>query len=178
MINACILLTRSIIQFIIFLLASIKQCTRLHIFDLRVVHHEMGHVEYFMLYKDQPALFRASANDGFHEAIGDLIALSVMTPKYLHQIGLMKEIPTSDGAKINQLFRMALERVTGLQFMFALESFRYAVFRENIKPEDYNCEYWDHMLRYLGVRPPVQRHAGDFDPPAKYHISADIEYAR
>lgn len=165
-------------QFIRFHLASIKECTRINIQDVFVVHHEMGHVEYFMLYKDQPAVFRGSANDGFHEAIGDMIALSVMTPKYLHEIGLMKEMPTSKGAKINQLFRMALEKVVSLQFVYALESFRYEVFRGEIDPEEYNCEYWEYMLRVLGVKPPVTRYAEDFDPPAKYHVSSDVEYAR
>lgn len=159
-------------------LASIKQCTRITIQDVYTIHHEMGHIEYFMLYRKQPLIFRAAANDGFHEAVGDTIALSVNTPKYWQQIGLTDEAQNSRGAKINQLYRMALDKVVVIPFIHALESFRYAVFRGQIKPEEYNCKYWESMLKAVGVKPPVQRYAEDFDPPAKYHISADVEYAR
>lgn len=162
----------------LFRFVSIKQCTRLDASDLMTVHHEMGHVVYYMLYRNQSSLFRMGANDGFHEAIGDLITLSVMTPKYLKQVGLMKEIPSSKGAKINQLFRMALEKLPALQFMYALETYRYGVFRGEIKSSDSNCAYWDGMLNSMGVKPPFKRTSEDFDPPGKYHISADIEYLR
>lgn len=155
-----------------------KQCTRINAQDINIIHHEMGHIVYFMLYKDQPKVFRGGANDGFHEAIGDMIALSVMNPKYLREVGLMPNISTSKETRINQLFRIALDKVPVLQFIYALETFRYAVFREEFHPEEYNCDYWEQMLRLLGVAPPVTRYAEDFDPPAKYHVSANVEYAR
>lgn len=147
--------------------------------DLITVHHEMGHIEYFMLYSSQPQIFRASSNAGFHEAVGDLIALSVMTPKYWKETGLIEETPTGEGTRINSLFRMALAKIPTFQFVLALESWRYGAFRGQIKTDELNCKYWEHMLEILGVKPPVQRsEASDFDPPAKYHISNDIEYGR
>lgn len=146
--------------------------------DVYVAHHEMGHVEYFMLYRPQPMVFRGGANQGFHEALGDMIALSVMTPKYWQLMGLMQDIRFTKGGRINQLFRMALAKLPILQFIYALDTYRYAVFRGHVKPEKLNCEYWDTMEKVLGVKPPVQRYAEDFDPPAKYHVSADIEYMR
>lgn len=157
---------------------SIKQCTRVNNQDMLTVHHEMGHIEYNMLYRHQPLVFRQAANNGFHEAFGDTIALSVNTPKYWERVGLVDHFEMSNNTKINQLFRMALDKVPEIQFIYALEMFRYGVFRGQMKPEYYNCEYWEGMLRLLGVRPPVRRYIEDFDPPAKYHISADVEYAR
>ena len=56
--------------------------------DFGTIHHEMGHNFYQRAYNKQPFLYRDGANDGFHEAIGDFIALSV-TPEYLVQIGLL-----------------------------------------------------------------------------------------
>lgn len=146
--------------------------------DLFISHHEMGHIEYYMLYADQPTVFQQSSNDGFHEAIGDLIGLSVMTPQYWKQIGLIQELPTGHAVQINQLFRMALEKIPVFQFIYALENWRYAVFRGQVETKDLNCEYWDYMLKILGVRPPISRSEDDFDAAAKFHISSDGEYGR
>lgn len=146
--------------------------------DMLTVHHEMGHIEYCMLYREQPSVFRTSGNDGFHEAFGDTIALSVNTPKYWQRLGLVDSIEINNYTKINQLFRMALDKIPEIQFIYALELFRYSVFRDRVEPDHYNCEYWERMLRILGVKPPVQRYMEDFDPPAKYHVAADVEFAR
>lgn len=77
--------------------SRIKQCTVVTMDDLITVHHEMGHVQYFLQYKDQPISFRDGANPGFHEAIGDVLALSVSTPKHLHTIGLLDKIEDNTG---------------------------------------------------------------------------------
>lgn len=154
------------------------QCTRIDSQDIATIHHEMGHIICFMLYHHQPAVFRGAPNDGFHVAIGDMIGLSVMNPKYLQEMGLTTRCPTSKAARINSLFRLALDKIPVIPFVYALESFRYAVFRGEVKPEEYNCKYWELMQEKLGVTPPVQRFAEDFDPPAKYHIAHNVEYAR
>lgn len=65
--------------------------------DLVTVHHEMGHVQYFLQYKEQPVPFRDGANPGFHEAIGDVLALSVSTPKHLQSIGLLDKVESNSG---------------------------------------------------------------------------------
>ena len=75
----------------------IKQCTVVTMDDLITVHHEMGHVQYFLQYKDQPVSFRDGANPGFHEAIGDVLALSVSTPKHLQSIGLLDKVDNKPG---------------------------------------------------------------------------------
>lgn len=162
----------------IFQFASMKECTRINYQDITTIHHEMGHIICFMLYQHQPAIYREAPNDGFHEAIGEMIGLSVISPKYLKQIGLMNINSTSKATRINSLFRLALDKIPVIPFIYALESFRYAVFRGEVKPEEYNCKYWELMLEKLGVTPPVQRYAEDFDPPAKYHIATNTEYAR
>lgn len=146
--------------------------------DLYVVHHEMGHVEYFLEYLDQPAVYRAGANPGFHEAIGDTVALSLMTPVHLGKIGLLKDHHFSKATKLNQLYKIALQKITVLQFAYFIDLYRWSVFRGEVEPEEYNCHFWELREHMMGVVPPVQRYKEDFDPPAKFHISSDIEYLR
>ena len=55
----------------------IKMCMRPVEEDLFTIYHELGHVYYYIWYKDQPMLFQDGAHDGFHEAIGDAVNLSV-----------------------------------------------------------------------------------------------------
>lgn len=73
--------------------------------DFITIHHEMGHVEYFLQYKDQPVVYRDGANPGFHEAVGDVLALSVSTPVHLQAVGLLDEISEDDG-KDRSVFRL------------------------------------------------------------------------
>ena len=89
---------------------------------LITVHHEMGHVQYFRQYKDQPSSFRDGANPGFHEAIGDVLALSVATPKHLQSIGLLDKVESNHGrvrllGKLNGIIsHFFLELYTSLNF--------------------------------------------------------------
>lgn len=78
----------------------IKQCTRVTMSQLYTVHHEMGHVQYYLQYKDLPVTLRRGANPGFHEAIGDVLALSVSTPAHLHKIGLLDHVTNDSGTVI------------------------------------------------------------------------------
>lgn len=140
------------------------------------VHHELGHNFYQRAYNRQPYLFRDSANDGFHEAIGDTIALSV-TPEYLVKIGLLSSAP--DASKdIGLLLRKALEKIAFLPFGLLIDQWRWKVFSGEIPPEKYNEAWWQLRLKYQGIAPPDPRSERDFDPGAKYHVAANVPYTR
>ncbi|KAL1137895.1 hypothetical protein AAG570_009590, partial [Ranatra chinensis] len=156
----------------------IKECTQVQQKDLRVVHHEMGHIQYYLQYKNQPHVFKEGANSGFHEAVGDVIALSVSTPNHLKKIGLLDEVEENKEAVINQLFYTALDKVAFLPFGYLMDLWRWDVFRGKIKPEHYNCNWWKLRHKYQGIQPPVDRSEENFDPAAKYHIIADVPYIR
>jgi peptidyl-dipeptidase A len=144
--------------------------------DFVTVHHELGHVYYFLAYRKQPFLFRNGANDGFHEAIGDAVALSI-TPEYLKRIGLIDNIPPPE-ADLPLLLRTALDKIAFLPFSLVIDKWRWEVFSGQVKPADYNKAWWALREQYQGVAPPVDRSEADFDPGAKYHIPANTPYAR
>jgi peptidyl-dipeptidase A len=154
----------------------IKMCIEQTADDFTTVHHELGHNFYQRAYKDQPPLFANGANDGFHEAIGDTIALSV-TPEYLKQVGLLDTVPPPS-ADIGLLMKHALDKVAFLPFGLMIDKWRWEVFSGQIKPEDYNKSWWDMKREYQGVAPPVERTEVDFDPGAKYHVASNVPYAR
>jgi peptidyl-dipeptidase A len=154
----------------------IKMCIEVTGEDFATIHHELGHNVYQRAYRHQPPLFRSGANDGFHEAVGDAIVLS-MTPDYLVRIGLLDRVPGPEG-DIPFLLGRALEKVPGLPWALLVDKWRWAVFSGEVGPGDYNAAWWDLKLRYQGVVPPVPRTEEDFDPGAKYHIAASVPYAR
>jgi peptidyl-dipeptidase A len=154
----------------------IKVCLQVRDVDFVTVHHELGHNMYQRAYEKQPFLFENGANDGFHEAIGDSIALAI-TPEYLQKVGLLDQVPSAD-ADIPQLLKQALDRVAFLPFGFTIDQWRWKVFSGEIKPADYNQAWWDLRLKYQGIAPPVARSEQDFDPGAKYHIAANVPYVR
>jgi peptidyl-dipeptidase A len=154
----------------------IKMCIEQTAEDFSTIHHELGHNFYQRAYDRLPPLFRNSANDGFHEAIGDTIALSV-TPEYLKQIGLLDSAPPPS-ADIGLLLRRALEKVAFLPFGLLIDKWRWGVFSGKISPADYNKSWWDLRREYQGIAPPVDRSESDFDPGAKYHVAANVPYAR
>ena len=144
--------------------------------DFITVHHELGHIYYYLAYKKQPPLFQNGANDGFHEAIGDSIALSI-TPEYLKKIGLIEQIPPAQ-ADLPLLLRKALDKIAFLPFGLMIDKWRWEVFSGQVKPAGYNKAWWELREKYQGVAPPVDRTEADFDPGAKYHIPANTPYAR
>jgi peptidyl-dipeptidase A len=154
----------------------LKMCVNINEEDFSVVHHELGHNYYQMAYAGQPFLFRDSANDAFHEAIGDTIALSV-TPPYLKQLGLIDTVP-EQSSDIGFLLNRALDKVAFLPFGYLVDQWRWKVFSGEVKPEDYNKAWWELREKYQGVAPPVPRSEQDFDPGAKYHVPANTPYAR
>ena len=154
----------------------IKMCIQITEEDFRVIHHELGHNFYQRAYNTQPPLFQGSANDGFHEAVGDTIALSV-TPEYLKQIALINAVPPASG-DTDYLLRQALEKVAFLPFGLTIDKWRWQVFSGEVKPDAYNKAWWDLRLKYQGVAPPVARSEADFDPGAKYHVPGNVPYMR
>jgi peptidyl-dipeptidase A len=154
----------------------LKMCVQINEEDFTVVHHELGHNYYQLAYSVQPFLFRDSANDAFHEAIGDTIALSV-TPPYLKQIGLIDRVPDSS-ADLGFLLNRALDKVAFLPFGYLVDQWRWKVFSGEIGPNDYNKAWWELREKYQGVAPPVPRSEQDFDAGAKYHVPANTPYAR
>jgi peptidyl-dipeptidase A len=154
----------------------IKMCIKINAEDFTTIHHELGHNYYQTAYAPQPFLFQDSANDGFHEAIGDTIALSV-TPEYLKQIGLLDQVPSAD-ADTGLLLRKALEKVAFLPFGYLVDQWRWKVFSGEIAPGDYNKGWWDLRTKYQGIAPPLARSEQDFDAGAKYHIPGNTPYAR
>ncbi|HEX7082110.1 MAG TPA: M2 family metallopeptidase [Gammaproteobacteria bacterium] len=154
----------------------IKMCTEINAEDFQTVHHELGHNFYQRAYSDQDFLFREGAHDGFHEALGDFIALSI-TPEYLRQIGLIDEVP-GVSADLGLLMQQALDKIAFLPFGMLVDQWRWAVLRGEVGPEDYNDAWWAMRERYQGVRPPGERPPEAFDPGAKYHIPANVPYLR
>ena len=154
----------------------VKMCIQIREEDFRTIHHELGHNFYQRAYNTQPALFQSSANDGFHEAVGDTIALSV-TPEYLKQIGLIETVPPASG-DTDYLLQQALEKVAFLPFGLVIDKWRWEVFSGQVKPESYNKAWWELRTKYQGVAAPVGRTEVDFDPGAKYHVPGNVPYMR
>jgi peptidyl-dipeptidase A len=154
----------------------IKMCIEVTEEDFQTIHHELGHNFYQRAYKHLPPLYRNSANDGFHEGIGDTIALSV-TPEYLAQVGLLEEVPDEEG-DLALLMRMALDKIAFLPFGLLVDQWRWSVFSGETGPERYNQLWWQLREKYQGVAAPVARSEDDFDPGAKYHIPGNTPYTR
>jgi len=154
----------------------LKMCIDITGEDFYTIHHELGHNFYQRAYDQQPFLFRDSANDGFHEALGDTIALSV-TPEYLVKIGLLDRAPGAS-KDIGLLLHRALEKIAFLPFGLMIDQWRWKVFSGQIPPEKYEESWWQLRLKYQGVAPPVVRSEADFDPGAKYHVPANVPYTR
>ncbi len=154
----------------------IKMCIEPTGEDFITIHHELGHNYYQRAYNRQPMLFRDSANDGFHEALGDTIALS-MTPEYLVKLGFLGK-PTDPSRDIGLLLSRALEKVAFLPFGILIDQWRWKVFSGEITPDRYNQTWWELRQKYQGVAAPIERSEADFDPGAKYHVPANVPYTR
>jgi peptidyl-dipeptidase A len=155
----------------------IKMCVRPIEEDLVTIHHELGHDYYDRAYVGQPTLYQGSANDGFHEALGDTISLSV-TPGYLKQVGLLAAAPDDERAVVNTQMRRALEGIAFLPFGRLVDQWRWDVFSGKTPPERYGEAWWALRVKFQGVDAPVARTEADFDPGAKYHVPANVPYLR
>jgi peptidyl-dipeptidase A len=154
----------------------VKMCITPTAEDFRVIHHELGHLYYDLAYRTQAGLFKDGANDGFHEAIGDTVALSI-TPAYLKQIGLLKEQP-DPAQDIAPLLYTALQKVAFLPFGYMVDKWRWQVYAGKVKPEDYDKAWWALREQYQGIARPAPLSEGGFDAGAKFHVAADVPYAR
>lgn len=156
----------------------VKQCIQINAEHFQTIHHELGHNYYQRAYMDQPYLYQNGAHDGFHEAIGDFIALNI-TPQYLVDIGLLRrnQIPPAS-ADISLLLEQALGKISFLPFALVMDQWRWQVFDGRITPENYNAAWWELRERYQGIRPPNARGEEFFDPGAKYHIANNVPYLR
>jgi peptidyl-dipeptidase A len=154
----------------------IKMCIEPTAEDFTTIHHELGHNFYQRAYRNQPIIFREAANDGFHEAVGDTIGLSV-TPEYLVKIGLLGKAPDTS-RDIGLLLRSALDKISFLPFGLLIDQWRWKVFAGEITAADYNKAWWDLRLKYQGVAPPSARGEEFFDPAAKYHVPDNTPYTR
>ena len=156
----------------------IKMCTKVNGDDFVTIHHELGHNYYQRAYNQQPYLYLNGANDGFHEAIGDFVALSI-TPEYLTQIGLLdrSKVPSAD-KDTGLLLRQAMDKVAFLPFGLMVDKWRWGVFDGSTPPANYNASWAALKQQYQGIAPPVARSEADFDPGAKFHIPGNTPYAR
>lgn len=157
----------------------IKMCIEKNEEDFSTIHHELGHIFYYQAYKDQPVVFQRGANDGFHEAVGDLLTLSI-TPNYLEQIGFATEAE-ADLAKENEvafLMKKALDSVVATPWTLMLDKWRMAVFNGELTDDELNDYWWELREKYQGVRSPNERPADAFDPGAKYHVPGNTPYTR
>ena len=156
----------------------IKMCIKVNADDFTTIHHELGHNYYQRAYNKQPYLYLNGANDGFHEAVGDTIALSI-TPDYLVQIGLLdrSQVPTAD-KDVGLLLRQAMDKVAFLPFGLLVDKWRWGVFSGEVQPSGYNKAWNDLRLQYQGITPPVARTEANFDPGAKYHVPGNTPYTR
>ncbi|MBL8167077.1 MAG: M2 family metallopeptidase [Acidobacteria bacterium] len=154
----------------------IKMCIKVNEEDFVTIHHELGHNYYQMAYAPLSPLYQNSANDGFHEAIGDTIALSV-TPEYLKKLGFIDRVP-DESADLGLLLRLALDKVAFLPFGYLVDQWRWKVFSGEVKADAYNRAWWELREKYQGVSAPAARSENDFDAGAKYHVAGNTPYAR
>jgi len=156
----------------------IKMCTKINFEDFLTIHHELGHVQYFMQYSDQPTVYRDGANDGFHEAVGELMSMCVSTPKHLHTIGLIEELSEDKETEINYLLSMALSTIQSLPFHYLQDLWRWRAFRGEFPVEEWNNEFWKLSEEIVGVSSPVARGPEDLDPPTIFHVAQDYDMIR
>jgi peptidyl-dipeptidase A len=154
----------------------IKMCIKVNAEDFKTIHHELGHNYYQRAYNKDNYFYRSGANDGFHEAVGDTIALSI-TPEYLQKIGLLENVPDASG-DLALLMKRALEGIAFLPFGLMVDQWRWQVFAGQAGPEGYNELWWQLREKYQGVKAPNERPADAFDAGAKYHVPGNTPYTR
>ena len=157
----------------------IKMCIDRNAEDFTTIHHELGHIFYYQAYNHLPSVFEGGANDGFHEAVGDLLALSI-TPDYLERIGFIskEEADAANSDPIALLMQQALDGVVGVPWTLMLDRWRGGVFEGTTSNQELNSSWWDLRKEYQGITSPAQRPLDAFDPGAKYHIPGNTPYTR
>ncbi|XP_024945394.1 angiotensin-converting enzyme [Cephus cinctus] len=151
-------------------------CLQVSAQDFYVIHHEMGHIQYYMAYKNQPAIFMDGANSAFHEAVGDAIMYGVLTPQHMQRLGLANDSALSNDLPL--LLKQALGKLPQMPHALIMDKWRWDVFSGKIKDSLYNKAWWELNKKYLGIEPPVARNDDSFDPAAKFHITDNTPYIR
>jgi len=157
----------------------IKMCIERNAEDFSVIHHELGHIFYYQAYSHLPDIFQSGANDGFHEAVGDLLTLSI-TPDYLKKIDMVseEEARQANADPISLLMQQALDGVVSVPWTLMLDKWRAKVFTGETSSEELNNSWWELREFYQGIGAPADRGADAFDPGAKYHIPGNTPYTR
>ena len=157
----------------------IKMCIEKNEEDFVTIHHELGHIFYYQAYNHLPTLFQGGANDGFHEAFGDLLTLSI-TPDYLTQINFITEEEASVAKEdpIGLLMKQALDGVVVVPWALMLDKWRSGVFNGEIDETNLNSSWWRLREYYQGISTSTERSEDYFDPGAKYHIPGNTPYTR
>lgn len=157
----------------------IKMCTKVTMDNFLTAHHEMGHIQYDMAYAKQPFLLRNGANEGFHEAVGEIMSLSAATPKHLKSIGLLpSNFQEDDETEINFLLKQALTIVGTLPFTYMLEKWRWMVFQDKIPREQWTKKWWEMKREIVGVVEPLPHDETYCDPASLFHVSNDYSFIR
>ena len=157
----------------------VKMCIERNAEDFSTIHHELGHIFYYQAYSQQPSIFQGGANDGFHEAVGDLLTLSI-TPDYYHKIGMITEAEAINAKSdpISLLMQQALDGVVSVPWTLMLDKWRAGVFSGETSEAELNNSWWELREYYQGIKAPRERDADAFDPGAKYHIPGNTPYTR
>uniref|UniRef100_A0A674DHS8 Angiotensin-converting enzyme n=1 Tax=Salmo trutta TaxID=8032 RepID=A0A674DHS8_SALTR len=157
----------------------IKMCTEVNMDHFLTAHHEMGHNQYQMAYRNLSYLLRDGANEGFHEAVGEIMSLSAATPKHLKALGLLPDDFVEDKeTEINFLMKQALTIVATLPFTYMLEEWRWQVFLGTIPKDQWMQRWWEMKRDMVGVVEPLPRDETYCDPPALFHVSGDYSFIR
>ena len=157
----------------------IKMCIEKNEEDFITIHHELGHIFYYQAYNHIPTVFQAGANDGFHEAFGDLLTLSI-TPDYLVDIGFISKDDAEEAKRdpIALLMKQALDGVVIIPWALMLDKWRSGVFNGEIDERNLNSSWWSLREEYQGINSSYPRSENYFDPGAKYHIPGNTPYTR
>lgn len=154
----------------------IRMCSQVNENDLNTIHHEMGHIQYFMSYRNQPMIFQVGGSPALHESVGETILYSFHTPGHLKKIGLQTKGPESTEEDINFLMKMALLKIPLIPYSLVMDKWRWKLLKHEINATNMNNNWWKLLLKYQGVKPPSPRSEQYFDPGGKYHISHNIPY--
>ena len=157
----------------------IKMCIEKNEEDFVTIHHELGHIFYYQAYNHLPTLFQGGANDGFHEAFGDLLTLSI-TPDYLTKINFIteEEALVAKEDSIGLLMKQALDGVVVVPWALMLDKWRSGVFNGEVDETNLNSSWWKLREYYQGITTSTERSEDYFDPGAKYHIPGNTPYTR
>jgi len=168
----------------------IKLCGAVDMDNMAIIHHEMGHMEYFLQYTNESYAFRDGANPGFHEAVGNAMPLSITNFKHMEcalnlylGLGLDCSLPPLVGHPLNQndvnyLYQIALEKFPFYALTIAMESWRWEVMEGKTTEQNYNRRWWEIRAKFQGVTPPTPRQFSEFDPAAKSQIPFNTSYFR